>query len=168
MPEVIAFDFGDVRLEHDPASGHTTIRYPDGASSGCGVVEGDRYHAPRLGISPERHRLMHELLHVLVARALYGPGAGVVWRDAHHTPQEAGGWAKPGWSEAEREEWGVTALTYRLCSRRPEHPGGLEHLYESGVDVGALAEQAAWLLNAVDHLPHGGAIVMGTGRLRAA
>lgn len=150
MPERITYRWPDCTLEHDPESGHTVVRFPGGRWSGCGVVDGDRHHAERLGIAPERHRLVHELLHVEVARVLYGPGAGVVYRDAHHIPQEAGGWAKVGWTEAAREEWCVTALTYLLYNRHAEDAGGLEHLYDSGVEVLTLAQHVAWLVEAVD------------------
>lgn len=152
---MIRYTLHDVVLEHDPETGYTITRYSNDKWSGCGVVDGDHHHAERLGITPQRHRLVHEMLHHLVADELYGFRArptewGVIFRDAHHIPQEAGGMVKPDWSEAAREEWVVTAATYLLYGR-PHEASALMHLS----DPVGLVERARWLLEAADRLPEG-------------
>jgi hypothetical protein len=80
-------------------------------------VDGDEYHAPRLGISPQDHRLLHELAHHMIGAHCFQKRSGspVIWRDAHGIPQP------PGVSgPAEIEEWYVTALSYYLCGREPD------------------------------------------------
>lgn len=99
--------FDGYTLEWHPISGTATTRYDDGGWSGCPVVEDDFLHAHALGITPQRHRLEHELLHHLVGIHVFGlPSSGVIYRDAHGEPQEE--------QQAKREEWLVTALTYAL------------------------------------------------------
>ena len=135
------------RLRHDPATGYTVTLYPDGASSGCGVQPGDEHHAPLLGITPGEHRVVHELLHHLVALHVLGDqrGSGVVRRDAHGTLADAPE-VKPGWNENEREEWYVTALTYLLCGRPVPDPGALTDIRASGADPDEISDEARLLL----------------------
>lgn len=144
---MIRYVWPDFTLEHDPQSGYTVTVYPDGHQSGCGVVHGDRHHAPLLGITPERHRLAHELMHHLCAMHrgyLDGREGGcrIVWRDAFQKPQ-----VQP---EASLDEWYITAATALLYGRDPDDYGALLDLRREGVDVAALLKEARWLLSAAD------------------
>lgn len=144
---MIVYTWPGFRLEFDPNTGECYTRYADGTSSGCGVQTGDRWHAARLSITPPMHRLVHELLHHLVGVHVYDSvhGSPVVWRDAHGRPQEEGGEAKPGWTEAAREEWFVTALTYYVHDL-PCDWGALTDLEREGVDVCALRDRVRYLI----------------------
>lgn len=137
-------------LTFDPATGFTETAYPDGKTSGVGVLEDDRMHANALGVTPEYHRLQHELGHHLIGTHFYRSAVGspVLWRDAHGIGQTAGGYAKPGWSEAEREEWLVNFLQYAsLSETAPHSDGALEMLMNAGIDVASLCADLATLVD---------------------
>lgn len=143
------YDWGAFRLEHDAAIGSAITRYEGRRWTGSAPVPEDTWHGARLGLTPGQHRLAHELAHHLIGLYYYRDpdGSPVLWRDAYHVPQEAGGWVKADWSEADREEWLVTAITYR--ARGKEHDGGaILALEERGVDTAALCALLAWLLEA--------------------
>jgi hypothetical protein len=124
------------RLEFDQATGRAVTRYPDGTHSGCGVVEADRFHARLLGLTPEEHRLQHELAHHLVG-ALYSRGAAggcpIIYRDAHGVPQPQ--------PEADILEWRITALQYHSRGRRYDEGriGALIDIEKAGADPYELA-----------------------------
>ncbi len=138
MSGVIEFVWTALTLEHDTATGWTNTRYPDGHTSGCAPVPEDAFHAEALGIAPERHRLVHELLHHLVGFAFGYAGSPVIWRDANGFEQslcvETGArmyvlmdtplcLAAPHLT-AEIEEWIVTAYTYALYGK-PHDAGAM-------------------------------------------
>lgn len=127
-------------LEYDLGTGATVSRFPAGEWSGSAPVAEDSFHGKALGITPERHRFLHELLHHLVGIAFGFGCSPVVWRDAMHFPQ-AEGKTPTGVQEtyltAEIEEWIVTALTYRACwqlheSRRRNRHGTLLRRRDGG------------------------------------
>lgn len=132
MSGVIEYVWPALTLEHDTATGWTNTRYPDGHTSGCAPVPDDALHAEALGITPERHRLVHELLHHLVGLAFGYAGSPVIWRDAHAVPQSLSlsasmrvvGMGLCTYLTAEIEEWIVTAYTYALYGK-PHDAGAL-------------------------------------------
>lgn len=126
---IVTYQWDEFSMAFNTQTGECITRYPGGHWSGSKPVPEDHFHATKLGITPELHRLEHELAHHLVGFAYYGEktGSPVVYRDAHHIPQEEGGWAKEGWSEAEREEWMTTALQY-LSHAREFDPGAIMDL----------------------------------------
>ena len=136
-------------LHHEPETGQTFTFYRDDVWSGCGVVPEDHEHAAALGITPQQHRLAHELAHHLVGLHYYGDpyGSPVVWRDAHGTPQEEGGMVKPDWSEADREEWLVNGLVY-LAYEKPHDVWAVKELETKAGSAWALARRLRWLMDA--------------------
>lgn len=145
---MITFRFPTFRLNWDPSSGACFTFYRDGTKSGCGVVPEDSYHGERLDLTPEQHRLQHELAHHLVGYALYGfDGSPVVWRDAQGVDQLEGGEFKPGWTEAAREEWVCNGIQYLSRDRDYEDGKAIAHAEESGVDVQKVAEHLALLMS---------------------
>lgn len=154
MSGAIEFVWPALTLEHDTATGWTNTRYPDGHTSGCAPVQDDAFHAEALGITPERHRLVHELLHHLVGFAFEYVGSPVIWKAAHDIEQDTAvlcvaghmssarifpGCAKP-YLTAGIEEWIVTAYTYALYGK-PHDAGAM-------MDVGRLCgvEQSKGIL----------------------
>ena len=148
-------------LNHEPETGQTFTFYRDDIWSGCGVVPEDHEHAAALGITPAQHRLVHELGHHLVGLHYYADpnGSPIVYRDAHNIPQEAGGMVKPDWSEADREEWMTTALTYmaytgpksgmRVHYKPAEYDvWAIKELESCGADPWGLARRLRWLMDA--------------------
>lgn len=89
-------------------------------------------HADALGITPERHRLVHELLHHLVGFAFGYNGSPVIYRDSRGLAQiaQTRSSACPPLPEeqdyltAEIEEWIVTAYTYALYGK-PHDAGAM-------------------------------------------
>jgi hypothetical protein len=132
MSGVIEFIWPSLTLEHDIATGWTNTRYPDGRTSGCAPVPEDAFHAEALGITPERHRLVHELLHHLVGFTFGYAGSPVIWRDAHGQAQAETLFApmqppcdlRMEYLTAEIEEWIVTAYTYALYGK-PHDAGAM-------------------------------------------
>ena len=133
MSGLIEFVWPSLTLEHDTATGWTNTRYPDGHTSGCAPVPDDAFHAGALGITPERHRLVHELLHHLVGLAFGYAGSPVIWRDAHNLRQRAAvtrgarmvvSVTEYPYLKAEIEEWIVTAYTYALYGK-PHDAGAM-------------------------------------------
>jgi hypothetical protein len=104
----VRYWFGPTRMDYD---GTTVVtRFADGMKTGGGCVPEDSFHAPRLGMTPEEHRLHHELAHHLVGIAVFGAEhSPVLWRAAHSTPQPEG--------DAGLEEWIVTAVQYASMGR---------------------------------------------------
>lgn len=153
MHGMITYRWPGFMLEHNRDTGHTITRYPEFRWSGSDIVEDDAYHAARLGITPARHRLVHELLHHVVGFALGYAGSQVVRDDAHHVPQQQ--------PQADDEEWKTTALTYHVYDRmcQSDAPGNyyiaLHTLREGGADVDALRRYVRWLIDAADVAPAG-------------
>lgn len=141
------YRFNGFTLSWDPVSGECYTIYRDGTKSGCGVVDDDHHHASLLGISPEEHRLQHELAHHIVGVMLYGfRGSPVVWRDAQGIDQAEGGHYKAGWTEAEREEWVCNLIQYK--SRNKAYDTGAEqHAIAHGMDVDQACRLLSDLLN---------------------
>jgi hypothetical protein len=112
-----SFDFGSFIFEHDKETGATYTRYHDGHWTGGEPIPDDAFHAERLGITAEQHRLVHELVHHLVGFKYYNfDGSPVLYKSARleELPQP----------DTELEEWMVTAWTYAF--------------YEKEFDKGAL------------------------------
>lgn len=131
---------GDFRLTYSAAGGHAVTHYALGRWSGCGVNDDDRYHAARLGINPEEHRLQHELAHHIVG-GLFGPapvgGCPIIYRDAHGLPQPQ--------PESDLLEWRITALQYHARGRSYDagRIGALLDIERAGADpyrLGTLLE----------------------------
>lgn len=79
--------------------------YADGKCSATPVIPDDSHHAQKLGVTPELHRVAHEIMHHLIGIEVLGKDTSpVVWRDAHGLAQQD--------REAELEEWMVTSMTY--------------------------------------------------------
>lgn len=131
---VVTYHFpADVRLEYDPATGAAITRYDDGHWSGCKPVPEDIYHAVRLGISPGKHRLAHEMAHHIVGYFFGHPyGSDVIWRDAHGAEQD---------DDSRLEEWYTTGLTYfafgvlEKSDADGDYPGAVRDLMMLGMDV---------------------------------
>lgn len=159
MSGKIEYVWPALTLEHDTATGWTNTRYPDGHTSGCAPVPDDALHAEALGIAPERHRLVHELLHHLVGFTFGYVGSPVVWRDAHDLEQDTAvlcvaghmssarifpGCAQP-YLTAEIEEWIVTAYTYALYGK-PHDAGAMMDVQRlCGVHSDGSIRALAWL-----------------------
>lgn len=135
MSGAIEYVWPALTLKHDTATGWTNTRYPDGHTSGCAPVPEDAFHAEALGITPERHRLVHELLHHLVGFAFGYVGSPVIWKDAHGYDQSVAVIVSEGetvtlpesakpYLTAEIEEWIVTAYTYALYGK-PHDAGAM-------------------------------------------
>lgn len=147
----MVYDLPGFELQHDADSGETVTRYLDGARSVTPVNPDDGYHADLLGLTPERHRLAHELMHHLLAihRRLPGwqsRGCRIIWRSAHGEGQ-----VQP---EAGQDEWYITAATYYALGkeqRREGDWGALLDLSHQGVRLEALGSLFRWLLAAPDH-----------------
>ena len=137
-------------LNHEPETGQTVTFYRDDIWSGCGVVEDDHEHAAALLITPQQHRLAHELGHHLIGLHYYRDpyGSPVVWRDAHGIPQTEGGLVKPDWSEADREEWMTTALTYWAFHAADYDEWAIEELGSRVEDPLLLVRSLRWLMDA--------------------
>jgi hypothetical protein len=124
--------------------GETVItRYPDETFTGGPVVEQDHEHAALLGITPVEHRLVHEVGHHLIARALSNGefGCPILWAAAHNVEMPANA------SEIERS---VTAVTYAAFNKPMHHFGdylALAGLQQAGVNVPDLAAQLRWVLS---------------------
>jgi hypothetical protein len=63
---LITYLFPHFRLDFDPDAGSVYTCFHDGTASGCATVAGDHFHGKRLEISPQYHRLAHELAHHLI------------------------------------------------------------------------------------------------------
>ena len=145
----IRYIWPDFRLVHDTETGHTMTHYAGGHWSGGDVVPDDAFHADLLGITPERHRLAHEVGHHLTAIAMQYEGCSmgcrIVYRDAHHIPQ-----VHP---EAGIDEWRINALVYYTYERQMREAGdfgALMDLQNAGNDLPGLAGYFRWLLSAAD------------------
>ncbi|QDT14703.1 hypothetical protein [Alienimonas californiensis] len=123
-------------LRFDLGEGVALTRYPDGKTSGCGPVPEDCVHAERLGVTPARHRLLHELTHHLVGLRYYGDprGSRVIWRDAHGTWSETPK-IKPGWNENAQEEWFVHAVSYAALGKLPDRESDEDGLHSALADL---------------------------------
>lgn len=146
-------------LHHDTETGETATVYRDGKESRTRVIPDDRYHAERMEITPERHRLAHELGHHLTAIARRGDyslrvpgdperGCRIVYRAAHGHTQHP--------DEAADDEWKITGLTYFAfdCLENSDVQGAyfssLDALRKEGVDVGWWARAFRNLLALAD------------------
>lgn len=140
MSSKVWFQWPDFMLEWKPANGAVLTRYISGEWSGSLPVPDDAYHAERLGITPELHRLEHELAHHLVGLNFYKFifGSPIIYRDAHKQPQPE--------REAELEEWMTTALQYHSHGRKADF-GALVDLQGAGADVNALSRQLRALMD---------------------
>ena len=99
-------------------------------------ADGDAFHARNLGITPMEHRLLHELAHHLVARALGYPTCPILHAAAFGNPMPPG---------ADLLEWYYTAVSY-FTFRRPPHGtpddyGALADLTRKKVDLGKLSRR---------------------------
>lgn len=118
------------KIEVDTLAEVVITRYACGAQTITKVNDDDAFHAGKLGITPFDHRWLHETLHHLVGVLYYRKASSpVLWRDAHHIPQDDTPDVKPEWNEADREEWLVTNLTYVLKGR-PWDAGALAMMIE--------------------------------------
>ena len=138
---MITYQFPVFTLTHNPDTGETYTRYEGGYWSGCGLVEGDHVHAPKLGITPQTHRLQHELAHHLVGIWYYGQASSpVIYRDAHLMPQPE--------RDSMLEEWYTTSFQYFLCDKNYEW-GALLDLSKK-IDLYHLKTYARWLMQAAE------------------
>ena len=145
----ILYHFPGCTLEY-VGTGEVYTRYPDGAFSGCGIVPGDEFHGPRLGITPAKHRLLHELAHHMVGMAMPEKGiigCPIIWRDAHSIPQV--------YPEADTREWIITGLSYHALSKvnDPWQFGALIDLAKAGHNPYEMGSNLKKLLN---YMPAGG------------
>ena len=137
-------------LTFNDRTGETITYYPAALAlegprwSGSTPVPDDATHAAALGITPEQHRLAHELGHHLVGLEFYRDeyGSPIVYRDAHGLSQPP--------RESELEEWMVTALTYHAFGKNADY-GALIDLQGGGVNVTELCAQFRWLMGAAMH-----------------
>jgi hypothetical protein len=107
---MIKLAYSSFTLDYDGQATYT--RFSDGTWTGGPIVEGDGYHAKRLGISAPLHRFQHEYVHHVVGMEFYQrPYSDVLWQAAH--PAEA-----PPATNLE-EEWIVTALQYEALKVSP-------------------------------------------------
>lgn len=135
----IIFEWPSLRLEWDTRAGYADTIYPDGTHSGCWPHSDDAFHGMRLGLTPEEHRLHHELAHHLLGFALGNEnGSGVVWRDAHQETQPE--------RKAELEEWMTTALQYLSLGKSADF-GALVDIQGYGIDVRLLSQRLRALMD---------------------
>ena len=105
MNPTIRFHFDACYLEYDPLAATTLTHFHDASWTGGAIVADDEYHAERLKLTPQLHRLQHELAHHLVAIHYYQqPHSMILWQAAHPHEQLP--------SYTKEEEWLVTALQY--------------------------------------------------------
>lgn len=113
----------------------TFTTFDNGHWTGGGVVPEDFFHAEKLGITPEEHRLQHELAHHVIGLMFYGkPYSEVLWSAAHET-------RLPDY--ANEEEWLVTALQYRMFDKTgPEERNDLAAIQfiNSRVDINEITD----------------------------
>lgn len=145
------YEWPAVRLVYDPVAETVVTHYPGGHWSGGGVVPEDEEHAWDLGLrTPLAHRLHHELAHHLVGRARKLPaselnGCRIVFRDAHHIPQQ--------FPQASTDEWMITAVQYAARGRMmrdADDYGALLDLHRAGVDLPALYRLLTWCMDAAE------------------
>ena len=150
---MLTLHFPYFTLTHDPHSGLTTTTYLDGHCCPCPVVPDDSIHAQELGITPQQHRLEHELWHHLVGIYVLGLiTSPVIYKEAYNLPASStsdsesidGPWGKYG---SAREEWLVTALSHLAHGDASREYGARWYLEnEVGVKVDWLVEEFKRLL----------------------
>jgi hypothetical protein len=143
---VLVWETDSFRLFHNLNTGLTTTKFPDDTFCPCPVVPDDSIHGHELSITPERHRLEHELWHHLVGiYVLRLPYSPIIWREAHSVPHS------PRYEEESgREEWIVTALSHALYGKVDRDHGVRRYLEnEVGIDVERLLIVAREILSIV-------------------
>lgn len=100
------FHFQGFQMTYNALTGETLTIYPDGCKSGCEPLPEDVEHGVRLGITPGKHRILHETCHHLVANAKGAPTCPIVFADAHGLDMPP---------DAHLLEWQITAISYLAC-----------------------------------------------------
>jgi hypothetical protein len=128
----------------DPVAKTVITRFPGDHWTGGPIVPEDDFHAANLGITMLEHRLLHEMAHHLVYRALHGEPCPILWAAAHKL-------AMP--SNAKELEWLYTAASYWAYGVQLETVrdyGALMDLQRLGVDLGLLGRRLRWVVAAVE------------------
>lgn len=136
-------------LTFEPSSGTVTTYYDQWRYSRVHVDEDDRTLAEQLGISPEEHKLAHELAHHLVALHCGLDTSPIVWRSAHffeHPEQESHD------EEAVVKAFVFYALSTEAYEKAKEEeridPRRFAALHERGIDIDAMADELRHLVDA--------------------
>lgn len=162
---IISFYWPLFTMRFNTDTGECLTHYSNDRWSGCEPVPEDLFHGNRLGITPELHRLEHEIAHHLIGLSVYkhAHGSPVIYRDACHESQDKGGFVKPGWSEADREEWLTSALQYHAHGKSTDY-GALLDLQAAGVDVAKMAGQLRALVMLAENATSDMGLLMGDRR----
>jgi hypothetical protein len=143
-PTVI-FNFHHFIVEYNPEIKTTYTRFPDNHWTGGDIVEGDWFHAPLLDLTPELHRLQHELAHSLIGTEYYGLEHSAILFHAAHADEI------PLPDNHAEEEWLATALQYlsrgKIGPPERNDEGAINTLERKGLDPLTLAKQLQTLVD---------------------
>jgi hypothetical protein len=129
-------------LYYDPKEKTVYTYFLDGTRTGGAVVPEDTEHADLLGITPLQHRLLHELAHSMIAKALGYRECPILMASAHNEPMP---------DHANELEWFFTVISYLAYYARQRDPGGYEtitKLIRKGLDPVHLALRLRWCVDA--------------------